>query len=52
MSQARSPVSVVYACGLVTAGLILFLLIYSGIFDGIWDVLIDLVKDIARFFWE
>jgi hypothetical protein len=50
MSQARTPVSVIYACGLLTAALVLFLLFYFGVFDGLWDALYDLAKEIARFF--
>ncbi len=48
MSQARAPVAVIYACGLVTGVLILFLMAYSGMFDGAWDALIDLLTDLAR----
>jgi hypothetical protein len=50
MSQARAPVAVIYACGLLTAGLILALLAYGGIFDGAWDNLIENLKDLAKFF--
>jgi hypothetical protein len=50
MAQARAPVSVIYTCGLLTAGLIFVLLAYEGMFDGIWDGLIDSLKDIAKFF--
>jgi hypothetical protein len=50
MSRSRVPVAVIYACGSVTATLILVLLAYDGVFDGALDTLIENLKDIARFF--
>jgi hypothetical protein len=51
MSQARAPVAVIYVCGLLTAGLILFLMAYAGVFDGAWDAVIDLLRVLGKFFW-
>jgi hypothetical protein len=51
MAQARTPVAVIYACGLLTAGLLLFLMIYSGMFDGAWDALLDLLRELTKYFW-
>lgn len=50
MSHARAPVSVIYTCGLMTAGLIFVLLAYEGVFDGVWGALVDTLRDIAKFF--
>jgi hypothetical protein len=50
MPQARAPVSVIYTCGLLAAGLSFLLLAYEGFFDGMWEALIDNLKEIAKFF--
>jgi hypothetical protein len=50
MAQARTPVRVIYACGLVVIGSVLFLMIYSGMLEGAGDALFDLVKEIVKFF--
>ncbi len=50
MAQNRTPVRVIYACGLVVMGSILFLMIYLGVFEGVGDAVFDLVKEIVKFF--
>jgi hypothetical protein len=50
MAQARTPIRVVYACGLVIVGTILFLMIYSGMLDGVGEAIFDLAKEIIKFF--
>jgi hypothetical protein len=48
--EARTPVRVVYVCGLVVVGSILFLMIYSGMLEGVGEALFDFVKEIVKFF--
>jgi hypothetical protein len=48
--EARTPVRVMYACGLVIAGTILFLMIYSGMLEGVGEAIFDFVKEIVKFF--
>jgi hypothetical protein len=50
MPHARTHVRVLYACGLVVAGAVLFLMIYLGMFEGAGDALFDLAKEIVKFF--
>jgi hypothetical protein len=50
MAQARTPVRVMYACGLVVAGSVLFLMIYSGMLEGVGEAIFDLVKEIVKSF--
>jgi hypothetical protein len=50
MAQARAPVSVIYTCIFLTAGLIFVLVAYEGMFDGLWVELVDDLRDIAKFF--
>jgi hypothetical protein len=50
MAQARTPIRVVYACGLVVAGTVFFLMVYSGMLDSAGEVLFDFVKEIVKFF--
>jgi hypothetical protein len=39
-----------YACGLVVAASILFLMIYSGALEGVGEAVFDFVKEIVKFF--
>ena len=39
MAQARTPARVMYACGLVIVGSILFLMIYSGMLEGVGEAI-------------
>ena len=39
-----------YACGLVVAGSVLFLMIYSGMLEGVGEAIFDLVKEVVKFF--
>lgn len=50
MSQARTPVTLIYAFGLLAVGLVLVLMNYFGMFEGLWDPLFDVMKEIAKFF--
>jgi hypothetical protein len=50
MAYARTPVRVIYACGLVIAASILFLMIYSGMLEGVGEAVFDFVKEIVKFF--
>jgi hypothetical protein len=50
MAQARTPVRVMYACGLVVVGSVLFLMIYSGMLEGVGEAIFDVVKEIVKFF--
>jgi hypothetical protein len=50
MAYARTPVRVIYACGLVIAASILFLMIYSGVLEGVGEAIFDFVKEIVKFF--
>jgi hypothetical protein len=48
--EARTPVRVMYACGLVIVGTVLFLMIYSGMLEGVGEAIFDFVKEIVKFF--
>jgi hypothetical protein len=48
--EAKTPVRVMYACGLVIVGSILFLMIYSGMLEGVGEAIFDFVKEIVKFF--
>jgi hypothetical protein len=50
MAQARTPVRVIYACGLVVAGTIFFLMVYSGMLDSVGEAIFELAKEIIKFF--
>lgn len=50
MAEASTPKRVIYACGLVAAVSILFLMIYSGVFEGAGEALFELAKEIVKFF--
>jgi len=49
MAYARTPVRVIYACGLLIAASILFLMIYSGMLEGVGEAVFDFVKEIVKF---
>jgi hypothetical protein len=50
MAQAPVPVRVIYVCGFVAAGSILFLLIYTGVFQGVGEEIFEMAKEIVKFF--